>query len=300
LAGAISCSPERAAFIGGLLRNFGLDFFLKLEEGDPQYSAVRGIVESLGGGPSLVAVILVSLVTYRLPMRGEDWWRCAEDYVGAQGRPGDSVGGLLEAVRSFVRLCGGGLASKRLMRLEKVARSSQLQALLGRLVEDPMAYPRLARKLWEKLSEALSQPPNAKTIVFSLKMAYYAYRIAGGDPQEISSLSIPMPIDSRIACLTYSSGLCDVVGGDYRVLISRPGDAQRVWDSVSEASRISTIHLDALAWRLGWIPRDSRSLNEARRRAYELLVRYSDSGPVFKLCNELIARLCKHRRGRAT
>jgi DNA-(apurinic or apyrimidinic site) lyase len=300
LVGAISCSRERAEYIGDLLRNLGLNAFLKLEEEDPQYGAVKGIVESLGAGLGLVAVILVSLITYRLPMRGEDWWKCAEERIRARRSPESGISELLEAVKAFAKTCGGGLAPKRIARLNKVANSAQMRALLGSLARDPLGYPRQIHKLWKALSEALSQPPNAKTIVFSLKMAYYAYRAAGGDPRELSGVSIPMPIDSRIACLTYSSRLCDVISGDYRVLVSRPRSAQEIWALVSNVSGISTIHLDALAWRLGWIPRDSPSLDEARRRGYKLLAKYADSELAFKLCNELIARLCRNRRGRAT
>jgi len=237
------------------------------------------------------------LVTYRLPMRGEDWWKCFEDYMRGHASP-STTAGLLSLVKGFVRACSRWLTQQRIARLERVASSGRLVSLLEELKRDPLAYPRLAHKLWNLLSEALSQPSNAKTIVFSLKMGYYAYRAAGGQPGEISRLALPLPIDNRIACLTYSSRLCEVSSGDYRVIMSRPQHAQKAWQLISDISGVSTIHLDALAWRLGWLPRDSRSLEDARRRAYEILGKYSNGKLALKVSSELITRLCQYRRSR--
>jgi len=265
----------------------GIEALYKIEEEDPQYHAVKRLVESLGSGPALVSVILVALISYRLPVRGEDWWMCL-----ARELSGERVSGLeslLGAIKRFVEKCSRGLlVEQRISRLNRAFRS--LQFVLPRLYDNPRILPEIIDEAWKALSRGLSQKASAKTIVFSLKMAYYAYRAAGYNYRLFNSLHIPMPIDSRVACLTFTSSICDA--SSYRELVRYPENPQRAWRVVSESSGISEIHLDALAWRLGWIPREAGSLEEARSMAERFLRSYSPLDVARRLSHELISRPC--------
>ncbi len=291
--GEITCYEERARELGALISLVNGAIY-EIEEDDPQFSAVRSIVEELGPARAFVVVLLIALVSYRLPVRGEEWWSClarlAEEEPPGSLEPGD-VEGFIE---KFLKVCGrGSMLAQRMRRVRRALRGAG--GLIFMVAADIKSFPGSLGKLQLSLARALGQRPDAKTIAFSVKMGYYVARAAGIDPDSLRGTATPMPVDSRVACLTYSSRLCDAPS--YEKLVSHPRQAQRVWEIVAGESKISTIHLDALAWRLGWIPRDTHSLDEARVKAREFLSRYVERDLAAKLAAELITRLCKRSKG---
>ncbi|MEB2836511.1 MAG: N-glycosylase/DNA lyase [Desulfurococcales archaeon] len=291
-AGEITCYEERARELGMLVSLVNGAIY-RIEEDDPQFSAVRSIVEELGPARAFVVVLLIALVSYRLPVRGEEWWSClarlAEEEPPESLEPEDIEG----FIEHFLKICGkSSMLTQRMRRIHRALKGAG--GLIYMVAADIKSFPESLGKLQLSLARALGQRSDAKTIVFSIKMGYYVARAAGIDPHSLRGATTPMPVDSRVACLTYSSRLCDAPS--YEKLISKPQQAQRAWEIVASESKISPINLDALAWRLGWIPRDIRSLEEARAKARELLSRYVGQDLAARLATELITRLCKRSK----
>ncbi len=255
---------EEAVRLGRALRG-GLPAVLALEEGDPQLAAVARVVESHGAGPAAVTAALTALASYRLAMRGEDWWRCYAEYHSARPPPRDP-GEAARLVQGFLNSCPGA-AIQREAKARRVARAAEgARAALSRLMKEPHAILESSRWLTEALARALRQEPWRKTIAFAVKMAYYAVRAEAGRVPGPGDAVIP--VDVRVSCLTYSSMIVDAPG--YRVLLREPEKVIEAWGIVSHESRVPMIHLDSLAWLAGWAPRDL-PLGEAREAIRRLL-----------------------------
>lgn len=247
----VSVNAERVERLGSTLARLGPEPVLRLEESDPQYVAVRGAAEALGKGAAMVVVILVSVSTYRLAMRAEEYWMCFSNY--ARRVRVASVADAVAVAEGFLKSCPGARVQLE-AKLRRVRRAAAAAGdLLKRLLSNPEGLVESYEALVQRLARGLGQKPNAKTIVFSVKMAYYAYREPGSTRPV--PITVPIPVDVRVACSTYSSGIVEAPG--YREIVKTPEPAQEAWSRVSRISGIPEIHLDALAWTAGGIVRDS-------------------------------------------
>lgn len=290
MASRVKCGSDRAEFLGSLIGASGFEPIHRMELDDPQYKAMRKLSESIGAGPAMVVAVTAALVSYRLPMRGEEWWAVIAD-AASRERP-RKIEDVLNTVKTLLENLRVPLIRQKKMRLERLS-SSPAARVLESLASRPRDFPSIAPTLIEVLSKVLRQKPYAKTLTFAIKMAYYVYKAAvlAEAPTPLKGIDIPMPIDSRVACLTMSSSLCD--SGSIQEIISNPAPAQDAWRIVAATSGIPSLHLDALAWRLGWIPRDLDSIRGAREAALRLLSRYYRLGHAKRLAEELIQRLCR-------
>jgi DNA-(apurinic or apyrimidinic site) lyase len=248
----VSLNEERARVIGRVVEELGPGPILRLEEADPQYAAVKSVAEALGKGPAMVVALLTALSTYRLTMMAEDYWRCFSSFILKESSTVTRVSDAVELAARFLRSCPGARMQldAKIRRVKKAA--SAALDLLSLLIEDPDKLVEVYKDLTWRLARGLGQRPNAKTIAFAVKMAYYAYRERG--LVEPVPISIPIPVDVRVACSSYSSGLVDAPS--YREIVRDPAPAQEGWALVSRVSGIPEVHLDALAWSLGAIARD--------------------------------------------
>lgn len=248
----VRLNEERARAVGAALREMGPAPILRLEEFDPQYDAVRSVVEVLGKGGAMVVTLLTAISTYRLAMRAEDYWMCFSNYLKGKSTSVASVGDAVEAAIGFLKSCPGARIQldAKIRRVRRAATAAM--DLLSLLLKDPGRLIEVHGSLVQRLAKGLGQKPNAKTVVFAVKMAYYAYRERG--ISEPVPIHIPVPVDVRVACSSYSSGLVDVPS--YRDVVRDPSPAQEGWSIASRVSGIPEIHLDALAWSLGAIARD--------------------------------------------
>ncbi len=250
-------NEERLEFIAEILSGLGLHRILILEEEDPQYTAVGRVWRVQGAGPTAVLAVLNALVSYRLAMRGEDWWNCWADYH-SQDRYESRLAVLASAELSFLENCRGSIvqreAKKRRVKLAAHNCRDTLETLLLKL--------NLLREsgLWlvRGLARGLKAGENAKTIVFSAKMAYYALRWEEGRVPAPGDVDIP--VDVRVACFLYSTGI--VNSESYRDLVRSPVIAQKAVRLISQLTGIPPLNLDTVFWLSGWAPRDL-SLEEA-------------------------------------
>ena len=282
-----SIDEARVRAVGEALRRLGLDGVLELEEvGDPQLSALRRLAAAVGRGAAAAYALAVALVSYRLAMRGEDWWKCAADRLSSAppSRPEDVVDNVIR----FLEGCRGAALGRdqKIRRLEKL-RARGL-AILRELMEDPDAVTRDADGLLERLSKAMDEPAGRKTVTFAIKMAYYASRPPGS--RVPLRHGVPLPVDVRVACVTASSGIASSVR-DYREIVRSPRPAQEAWAAVSRLSGIPTPHIDSVLWLTGWAPRDLGQ-ERAREAIRGLLARVTDGATAELVARELTYRPC--------
>jgi len=161
------------------LRRLGLRGALEVEERDPQYKALRYLYKRKGW-EALPLVVGNALVSYQLPMRGEEYWW------------------------AFARSAGEGTALE-----EFVGRHNRrlLPAKLKRLKRGRVVWERVERdwgleELYRRLRALYGRQ---KTVSFAVKMAGYFKRAAG--EEVVFPFSIPLPYDSRIARLSKALGV---------------------------------------------------------------------------------------------
>ena len=273
----------RAVALGRALSPLGGAALSAIVSRDPQYVAVERIVRVCGArGVSIV--VGNALVSYRLTARGEDYWLELAGYVEGRGGSAASV--------SPVVLLEGFLdrsAGNRLLRVQKKRRLERARSLLEDIAVRYDAYRDLGF-LYSRLLSVLGGRGGEKTIVFAVKMAYYAYRALGLSVEGVED--IPLPVDRRIGLLSVSSGIVrarclEEVVGRYR------SSAIRAWSVVSRVSRIPLVDLDAVLWLpLRGADREilAGRLEEARRMYSRSLYRYAE--PYLELRRaEEIARL---------
>ncbi len=223
----------------------------RLEDEDPQYLSVRDLVEKRGINETSVLAVLNALVSYRLAMRGEDWWRCWSRYHINIPVRNDLVA-LVEDETRFVEECRGAVfqRSAKIKRLQRM-RSRGLP-VLRILYGSPLRIFDSAQWLIKGLAQALSSKPYAKTIVFAAKMAYYTGRTV--NRERMAPWDAMIPVDLRVACFLYSTGIIETTG--YREIMRDPRKAQEAILELAKQIGVPPLNLDTLFWRTGWIPRD--------------------------------------------
>ncbi|MGC9071241.1 MAG: N-glycosylase/DNA lyase [Acidilobus sp.] len=249
----VRVSDARVAAVAMAIGKLGLPAILRLEEAtDPQYAALQRLAESVGRGVAEVYAVLVASVSYRLAMRGEEWWSCASEFLSSAQPPRD-IEALGSRVEGFLMSCRGAVIGRegKISRVRRLVRGAR--DLLERLMTDPALPIRDPLSVHYAIAKALGSSREAKTIAFSVKMAYYAARPRGSLVPLL--YNIPMPIDVRVACVSVTSGIVEV-DRDYRVLVRQPTMAQQAWARISSISGVPTPHIDSLLWVVGWAPRD--------------------------------------------
>ncbi|MGC9135619.1 N-glycosylase/DNA lyase [Caldivirga sp.] len=228
-------SEDRVAKLSEVLRELSLSDVLAFEERDPQFIVVKKLCTALND-PGLVAVLVAmnSVVSYMLTGRGERHWGYFSEYF-SRNRPSD----LCRDFKAYV-MSSPYLARGRGVKVNRIDRfcSAKLHDKLRGLTD--------LNEAWRLLANGLHSPINSKTVVFAIKMLYYAYRACGVNVKPPEDL--PVPVDYRIATLTQCSGL---INADVKVLMSRQGIVQEAWGRVTRLSGIPQVNLDALLWVIG-------------------------------------------------
>ncbi len=261
----IKVNEEKARELGRILYEIGLEKVLLIEESDPQLHAVSRVASTTSTGWAAVTASLVGLVSYRLAMKGEDWWNCYGEYFSETKNP--SLDSAYKRVISFIEDCPGAAiqrASKK-RRIEKAFRGAWKPLL------DLYSHPQriLASGSWllNSFAAALKQEPWRKTIAFSVKMAYYAAKSLDRGPVP-APWDVPIPVDLRVSCITYSSGI--VSARDWREVMRYPQTAIKAWDQVAREARIPPLNIDSILWMVGSVPKRI-PVERARRMISERL-----------------------------
>ena len=214
------------------------------EESDPQFKAIKRVAE-VHGPKALGVVVGNALVSYRLKGTGEEYWQEFGEFFSARE---PTVENLIE----FIKLSKYNVALKE----QKVSRIKRARRFLERLSERPEEFRDL-ELLRLSAAKALNAKGTEKTLTFAAKMAYYLFKALGAE----TSGDVPVPVDSRVATVTCSSGL--VEGDVEQIMGPKRDEAVRAWSEAAELAGVRTLHLDALIW----LP--SRGLRRALCRGVE-------------------------------
>ncbi len=290
-------NEERMRAIARVLGEVGVEGILRLEDvADPQLRVLSSMARSLksSGWASLYA-LLNALVSYRLTVRGEKWWSEFSEYISSK-RAGRPPGSVREAAFDVVGFLEDykGVIIQRAQKISRLRRALSASASLETLALHPMETIFEGYEiLLSSIASALGQRPYDKTIVLSLKMAYYALRGATGDRRALPP-EIPIPVDVRVSCISYSSGLMEVSGDPVKGMMSRPDLVRRAWKLVSEISGIPSLHIDTVIWLIGWAPRKLH-VDAAKVEAENIFSRALDRQLSIRLSRELVIRSCSGR-----
>ncbi len=208
-----------------------------IESGDPQYKAVARVA-SVYGPPGVALVVGNALVSYRLSLPGEVYWEEFAAYLESR-RPRLQPEKAAEIVVEFIRSSRGN----RMVLEQKIARLRRAAPALAELVRSPLAYTDLT-SLVALIRRSLQVRGDEKTVVFAAKMAYYFYRALGLNVK--GREEVPLPIDRRMALLTSTSRMVEAPPEEIMTSLRR--EALKAWHSVSKASGIPMLNLDALVW----------------------------------------------------
>lgn len=279
---------NRINIVGNTLKEFGINNVLIIEENlDPQFDYIQKLKQNVGKNYATIYALLTALISYKLAMKGEEWWKCFSEFLSNKGTP-RNLDEAIKNVNEFIISCKGSIIGQRvkLKRIEKVTTGTK--DMLEKIVENPDIVIEKPNYIMSSIAKSLNTEEWKKTITFSIKMAYYAIKNKG--EIRILRLNIPMPIDVRISCISYTSGI--VLSDSYLDILKKPKVAIEAWNKVSEISGIPQIHLDSLLWVIGWAPRDL-GIAEAKEQTILTLSKYFNKDKVEKLIEELFYKECK-------
>lgn len=284
----ITLSRERALELGSFLRRLGEEKIEIFITRDPQYQALEKLYRELGECYSLgLLVLLNSIVSYQLTSKGEEyWWEFAsyKDFKRSVGDPDK----LWDAFRVFLLSCKGN-ASLREAKLRRITRIREeefhieVYAKLEDFIKD-------LSSLVKRLSEILRQNIDDKTIVFAAKMLFYVSKICGIRAGGFEGIKIP--IDRRVAAVSYTSELVDVVGVKDVIdaIMREKKTALRAWGIVSETSSVPMIKLDSLIWFMGKYVRDKDPVERVVRDLSTSLREYISVESARELAKQFLRR----------
>jgi len=258
----------RVSFLGHLLKELGLEYFLELETLDPQYRHLKNLSTRFSVKELALISILGSIVAYRLSKRGEEYWKELVDYFSRTSAVRDSTS-LVKDFMEFLQLSEANklLLRQKLNRIERLVRRKFHERLLKHFDE----YAQDLSKLWDDLAASLNANKEAKTVVFAVKMFYYAVRAASDQLLEIP-YEIPIPVDLRVLRTSYKLGLIS----NYKFSQKHVKIVQSAWHRVAEISGIPPLHIDVLLWMLG-------SLKDYKELLLDLARRYKKTPVLLKI-----------------
>ncbi len=245
----IYVDDDRVHVIAEKLHLVGLKPILLIEESDPQFKAVLKIVDNIRD--KCIAFLLIvsnAIISYRLSSRGEEYWLEFAEYV-SKTRIRD-VSEVIDVLKTFLSINKGNrlLRSQKIRRLNRLLISGSLNQLLNLCRSNRINLMEVVNIL----ANGLNSKKSSKTIVFACKMSYYFLRAIGQDV--LPPFEIDIPVDRRIAIVSYTSGLIKLDPHISRarelehILLRNSDLIVSVWRRVSAMSSIPPLNIDSLIW----------------------------------------------------
>lgn len=212
-----------------LLRALGVRGVLRLERQDPQYHAVCRVLQHNGEETAARLAMLNALVSYRLSGKGEEHWGYFGRYFSRR---------VYDVCAEFLRY----VEASPYLRLGVEARKRRVQKACGYLpdLED-------LGNVLDRLAALLGADRNQKTLVFTIKILNYVYMCSRGVDRPLP-FDIPIPVDYRVAHLTWCAGLIDIPPHE---AMRRYREVQEVWNTISREAGIPPLHIDTVLWLAG-------------------------------------------------
>jgi DNA-(apurinic or apyrimidinic site) lyase len=198
----------------------------------PGFKVMRPLAEVYQPGAFLVLMVVAGLNDYQLKGKAESkYWPLLRQHLGLEPVPSspEELGTLLEPFYREERM--GIQKVHRMWRFLRSRIANQLWAV------SPAEAGRQIRVLWRQIAVVMAQPPEAKTIAFSIKTLAIGLLLLGEENFEFTGVALP--VDSRLLKLTPA-----LDGGEVR----------EFWDIVlaklcQSEPRLTHLHLDSLLWQ---------------------------------------------------
>ncbi len=226
-------NKERARELGALFCQLGVRGVKAFEDEDPQMKSAITI-EANCPGTAATSFYINALVSYMLPMKGEKYWALFAEHIASSCPRGWEP--TVEAVKDFTRSVHRFGVRQKLNRLDIIKGCGEVEGFIR--TGDYVG-------LWHETARCLRTQKDKKTVVFSVKMAYYGRRAAGNP--DVLPTEIPIPVDRRVARASILSGLIEG-GSSIEELMRRYRIVARAWGIVADISRVPSLHLDSVLW----------------------------------------------------
>jgi DNA-(apurinic or apyrimidinic site) lyase len=208
-----------------ILKKFSLEEALYLEKQDRQYKALEKLYYGLKQQEDFSdnslddyffkLVGINALLSYQLPLKGEDYWEKFSDYFLKTPL------GNLNSFEEFLNKYNWRFLSAKIKRFRKV------KPLIENFTfEDWKEFCEKPQKFLNRLSTFLHQKENSKTLVFAVKMLLYACRIVFSRDY-IAPKEIFIPLDSRLKKIS---------------------PEKKFWEELQQEAKVPLLHLDAVIW----------------------------------------------------
>jgi len=251
---------ERACSIGRIIGSLK-HLVEELVVSDPQFKAVKALIEARSISEVALLVIANSLVSYQLNTTGEHYWSEFSRYFTNRSR---SVS--VDEIVEFMSSTGLNtrLIQQKSSRLARFFSSS----IAGQLRRDGLKYCSSLGELYNGL-QAIYGGEYSKTVSFAVKMYSYMCRELG---LRVDASSIPPPLDLRNALLLVSSCIARECSANslsecIREVMNRRSRRQAVeaLKKMCECSGLDCLELDTFTWLITGVLRDT-GFNEYESR----------------------------------
>ncbi len=254
----VHVNSDNAVKLGEKLSEIGLRRILILEEHDPQFLAMRILSKNNDMKITCILALMNALISYKLSSKGESYWMEFAEYFS--NNPPTDLDSLPEIMFNFMKKSKGN----KILLEQKYARLKALKSsgFIANLKEKFDYYTNNLDVLREHIAKSLDSDVNAKTVVFSIKMFYYALRASTGKII-VLPMNIPIPIDLRIATMSFLTGIINIelkpksLHEVADLIIKNYEYAQNAWNIVANTAQIPPLHIDSLIWPLLDIAREN-------------------------------------------
>lgn len=219
--GALKGEEKKFLDVFPFLKKIKIEDVLEIEEKfDEQYRALEHLFSDLRDIESFFRLsILNALNSFQLSIKGEEyWWKFSEYF--SKRRPKN----IIEDFKEFLGRYNKRLLKTKIIRVER-ARDFILSLSLKRI----KLFGKNLIRFLDEISKVMNQRRSDKTIVFSVKIFGYCYRICFKD-KIIFPFEIDIPLDSRIKKINNSLDF---------------------WRRISKEVGIPPLHLDSIFWVTG-------------------------------------------------
>lgn len=213
---------------------------------DPQYTAIRDLLQTRTCSETAILVITNATVSYQLTTPGELYWFNFTKYF--KKNTSDKY---LDVFKNFLSTHSPRLLTQKLSRIRKILESE----LVLELREDPLKYCNKITKLAEKIITTLKTTSLSKTALFAAKMYGYVCDLCGIEPN-YWGLSIPLDFRNALlaitSCIISTSELCKDTYKCAKILVTRKYSkiVQDAWSELCGELEIPCAYLDTFTWLL--------------------------------------------------
>jgi len=212
-----------------IIKNVTLEDAIEAEMTDPMYIALQWLYDVLENKSFFIPLIIANaLICYQLSSTGESYWE--EFSKEAAKYKYEKVNDIFLFLIDFLPR---STWNKRLVPT-KLERLKKLKIFLNEFFYEQKYYYKNMEKFQKDISKEMRQIRTAKTIVFTVKMLWYGWRIRFWETK-IFPKNINIPLDSRL------TNIYKKYRWDY-------GFATDFYHDLSEKLDIPPLHLDAVLW----------------------------------------------------